>query len=32
MGIEPTIRAVRTAGFEDQEGHQAPNASIVTDI
>ena len=27
MGIEPTTRAVRAAGFEDQEGHQTPNAS-----
>ncbi len=28
MGIEPTTRAVRVTGFEDQEGHQTPNASM----
>jgi hypothetical protein len=27
MGIEPTPRAERDTGFEDQEGHQTPNAS-----
>lgn len=27
MGIEPTVRCWRTAGFEDQEGHQTPFAS-----
>ena len=28
MGIEPTVRFGRTTGFEDQEGHQTPFASI----
>ena len=28
MGIEPTNRVMRVTGFEDQEGHQTPNASI----
>ena len=29
MGIEPTTRVMRAAGFEDQEGHQTPNASMI---
>src|SRR4051812_13694065 len=29
MGIEPTTRGERAAGFEDQEGHQTPIASVV---
>ena len=28
MGIEPTPRVMRDTGFEDQGGHQTPNASI----
>ncbi len=28
MGIEPTTRFRRAAGFEDQEGHQTPIASL----
>jgi len=27
MGIEPTPRVMRDTGFEDQGGHQTPNAS-----
>ncbi len=27
MGIEPTTRFARAAGFEDREGHQTPIAS-----
>lgn len=30
MGIEPTARAMRAAGFEDRAGHQARIASIRT--
>jgi hypothetical protein len=28
MGIEPTARFGRAAGFEDQGGHQTPIASL----
>ena len=30
MGIEPTARFRRAAGFEDQGGHQTPIASIAS--
>ncbi len=30
MGIEPTARFRRAAGFEDQGGHQTPIASVAT--